>query len=172
MSGDRLIVLVMMAVNGFVLFVMEGRTRPEAGRAPRGRHARVNLVFTAFLLGLNLAFDRLAVMAGRGPSPDTAPPAWLDVLLAVVVLDGLTYAAHVLMHALPAAWRFHRVHHSDADVDVSADVDASSDSSASSDTSSDDCDTSSDSSASSDTSASADVDVDVSADVGADLTVG
>ncbi len=40
------------------------------------------------------------------------------VLLAVVALDFIIYLQHVLVHAVPALWRLHRVHHADLDYDV------------------------------------------------------
>lgn len=45
-------------------------------------------------------------------------PLWLEVLTAVVVLDFIIYLQHVLVHAVPALWRLHRVHHADLDYDV------------------------------------------------------
>ncbi|WP_415902665.1 sterol desaturase family protein [Neptuniibacter sp. QD29_5] len=45
-------------------------------------------------------------------------PIWLEVLLAVVLLDFLIYAQHVLFHKVPLLWRFHRMHHADPDIDV------------------------------------------------------
>src|SRR5256885_1020471 len=49
-------------------------------------------------------------------------PAWLGVLLAVILLDFVIYLQHVLFHALPFLWRLHRVHHADLDVDVTTGV--------------------------------------------------
>lgn len=45
-------------------------------------------------------------------------PAWLAVIVSVVLLDGLIYMQHVMFHAVPAFWRLHRVHHADMDFDV------------------------------------------------------
>ena len=45
-------------------------------------------------------------------------PFWLEVLLAVVVLDLAVYLQHVAFHAVPALWRLHRMHHADLDFDV------------------------------------------------------
>src|SRR5437870_613789 len=45
-------------------------------------------------------------------------PAWLAIVLAVVVLDFIIYVQHVLFHAVPALWRLHMVHHDDLDFDV------------------------------------------------------
>jgi sterol desaturase/sphingolipid hydroxylase (fatty acid hydroxylase superfamily) len=44
--------------------------------------------------------------------------SWAAILLAVVLLDLAIYFQHVLFHAVPALWRLHRVHHADADYDV------------------------------------------------------
>lgn len=44
--------------------------------------------------------------------------SWGNVLLSVVLLDGVTYVWHRAYHGLPLLWRMHRVHHSDRDVDV------------------------------------------------------
>ena len=45
-------------------------------------------------------------------------PFWLEIALAVVVLDCAIYLQHVLFHAVPALWRLHRMHHADLDFDV------------------------------------------------------
>ncbi len=45
-------------------------------------------------------------------------PLALSVVLAVVALDFIIYLQHVLVHAVPALWRLHRVHHADLDYDV------------------------------------------------------
>jgi len=46
-------------------------------------------------------------------------PAWLEVALAVVLLDYTLYLWHVLTHRVPFLWRFHVVHHVDLDLDAS-----------------------------------------------------
>jgi len=48
--------------------------------------------------------------------------AWqgaIAVFFAIVVLDLLIYAQHVLFHLVPVLWRLHRVHHADQEIDVS-----------------------------------------------------
>lgn len=47
-----------------------------------------------------------------------AAPWWVKMLLALLVLDLFTYWFHRLSHRLPFLWRFHRVHHSDPNMDV------------------------------------------------------
>ncbi len=49
------------------------------------------------------------------------PPA-LHYLLAFILLDLSLYFQHVMFHALPMFWRFHRVHHSDLDCDITTGV--------------------------------------------------
>ena len=45
-------------------------------------------------------------------------PPLLGLVLAVVALDFVIWLQHVLVHAVPALWRLHRVHHADLDYDL------------------------------------------------------
>ena len=45
-------------------------------------------------------------------------PFLLAVTLSVVAMDFIVYLQHVMVHAVPALWRLHRVHHADPDYDV------------------------------------------------------
>ncbi len=47
-------------------------------------------------------------------------PIWLEMLLAIVILDWAIWFQHLVTHKIPFLWRFHRVHHSDRDLDVSS----------------------------------------------------
>lgn len=44
---------------------------------------------------------------------------WIKVLIAIMSLDLEIYIWHLLNHEIPLLWRFHRVHHSDLNLDVS-----------------------------------------------------
>ncbi len=46
-------------------------------------------------------------------------PPWLEVALAVILMDYTLYWWHVLTHRVPWLWRFHMVHHVDLDLDAS-----------------------------------------------------
>ncbi|MBA3713349.1 MAG: sterol desaturase family protein [Pyrinomonadaceae bacterium] len=46
-------------------------------------------------------------------------PGWLEVALAVALLDYTLYVWHVVTHHVPWLWRFHVVHHIDLDMDAS-----------------------------------------------------
>ena len=45
-------------------------------------------------------------------------PLALSVTVSVILLDGIIYLQHVMVHAIPLLWRLHRVHHADLDFDV------------------------------------------------------
>jgi len=45
-------------------------------------------------------------------------PVWAAAVLAIVIMDLVIYIQHVMVHAIPALWRLHRVHHADPDYDV------------------------------------------------------
>lgn len=45
-------------------------------------------------------------------------PDGLRLILAIILLDLSIYFQHVMFHTLPLLWRFHSVHHSDHELDV------------------------------------------------------
>ena len=45
-------------------------------------------------------------------------PSWLAIPLAVIAMDFVIWLQHIMVHAVPALWRLHRVHHADLDYDV------------------------------------------------------
>jgi sterol desaturase/sphingolipid hydroxylase (fatty acid hydroxylase superfamily) len=49
-------------------------------------------------------------------------PFWLEIVLAFVLLDFAIYLQHVISHRVPLFWRFHKVHHTDRDLDASSAV--------------------------------------------------
>jgi sterol desaturase/sphingolipid hydroxylase (fatty acid hydroxylase superfamily) len=57
--------------------------------------------------------------AAFAPLP-RVPSPWVQVLVAVVLLDIVTYVLHRAYHRVPLMWRFHLVHHTDLDLDVSS----------------------------------------------------
>ena len=46
-------------------------------------------------------------------------PLWLKAFFVVLFMDFMLYVWHLLNHEVPLLWRFHRVHHSDLNMDVS-----------------------------------------------------
>lgn len=47
---------------------------------------------------------------------------WLEIPLAVALMDYTLYLWHVLLHRVPFLWRFHQPHHVDLDMDTSTAV--------------------------------------------------
>ncbi len=45
-------------------------------------------------------------------------PFWLAAPFAVIAMDFVIWLQHVMVHAVPALWRLHRVHHADLDYDL------------------------------------------------------
>lgn len=66
-----------------------------------------------------VGFALLAAERGWGLLNAFGVPFWWAVALSVVALDLIIYLQHVMFHAVPLLWRLHRVHHADADIDVS-----------------------------------------------------
>ena len=76
--------------------------------------AVLRLLFPVAAVGMAVA----AQGEGWGLFNGLAIPVWLAVVLSVIVMDLAIYLQHVLVHAVPALWRLHRMHHADLDYDV------------------------------------------------------
>ena len=50
------------------------------------------------------------------------PPLVIKALITLLFMDFMLYVWHLLNHEMPLLWRFHRVHHSDLNMDVSTAV--------------------------------------------------
>lgn len=59
---------------------------------------------------------------GWGILNSIALPEWLKITLGVLCLDLIIYVQHAKFHTMPFFWRFHRVHHTDLDFDVTTGV--------------------------------------------------
>ncbi len=75
----------------------------------------VRILFPATAVGLAL----VAEARGFGLFNALPVPAWVGVAASVLLLDLAIYLQHVLLHAVPALWRLHRMHHADLEFDVS-----------------------------------------------------
>ena len=83
---------------------------------------------------LNTAIARLLFMGGVVATATMAQergwgllnlfegPGWLEIAAAIVLLDLIIYLQHQVFHYVPILWRFHMMHHSDLDLDVSSGV--------------------------------------------------
>ena len=74
------------------------------------------LAFALPLLAVGAALD--AGAQGWGLFNALSWPFWVEVILAVLILDLAIWAQHLITHKIPILWRLHRVHHADVDMDV------------------------------------------------------
>jgi sterol desaturase/sphingolipid hydroxylase (fatty acid hydroxylase superfamily) len=120
---------------GLLLAVMAGLAFVEAliplrALGPPGRkHILPNLALTLITVASNLILN-IPILIGLAWlqahhlglfNTWVLPPA-ATIFGAVVVLDFAWYVTHVTMHKVPALWRFHAVHHSDAAIDVTTTI--------------------------------------------------
>jgi len=74
----------------------------------------LRLVFPAAAVGM-AAF---AAEHGWGLLNYYSLSATVAIVVSIVAMDFVIYLQHVMVHAVPALWRLHRVHHADLDYDV------------------------------------------------------
>jgi sterol desaturase/sphingolipid hydroxylase (fatty acid hydroxylase superfamily) len=118
----RLLVLIVACA---VLWSLESFIPLNYYAEARGRRAlpniglTVGLVLTNLLLSFGSAQVSAFVQDKRlGLSAFFSLSPWMILILGVIGLDLFAYAAHRLLHKSWLGWQFHRVHHSDPDVNV------------------------------------------------------
>lgn len=91
----------------------------------RWRRALPNIVLTSLLVLTNLALSFVTAGVSQLTTNNKFGlfylfnmPLWLTGILGVMALDLFTYIGHVLLHKSWLGWQFHRVHHSDNEVNV------------------------------------------------------
>lgn len=108
------------------LALWERRAPRRALEHPRPRRWTTNWVIALIDAGaVRLVFPLAAVGAaldaeaqGWGLLNALDWPVWIEIVVALLVLDFAIWAQHVATHKIPALWRLHRVHHADPDLDV------------------------------------------------------
>lgn len=73
-----------------------------------------HLLYTSSIMGLCVFVEENKL----GLLNFVTMPPWLEIAVGVLILDFFIYIWHLLTHQLPFLWRFHRVHHSDLNMDV------------------------------------------------------
>ena len=111
----------------FALVAIAERVSPRrALKLSRGVRWTGNLALVALnTLVLRLLFPAaavgvaaLAASRGWGLFNVIETPFWLAVAASVLIMDFVIWLQHVMVHAVPALWRLHRVHHADLDYDL------------------------------------------------------
>lgn len=116
---------ILVAMAGFELLApRRGLTVPRAGRWL----TNISIITLGSLLVRvmgALAVPLVAVAAaifaqgqGSGILNQVAWPDWLEIVIALLVLDLAIWFQHLVTHKVPVLWRLHRMHHADRDVDV------------------------------------------------------
>lgn len=130
MTGEAAVRLGVFLGLFAVLALAEGllpKRRRSQPRWPRwGTNWAISILDSGMLGLMALALPALAVGAaldagrlGWGLFNQLDWPAWVELLLALVLLDLAIWAQHLATHKVPVLWRIHRVHHADRDIDVS-----------------------------------------------------
>lgn len=114
----------------FALFASIEALAPRRVRSQgRGRRWGTNwaiaIANTALLRLMAFALPLLAVGAavdaeaqGWGVFNAISLPAWIEIVVAILILDLAIWTQHLITHKVPLLWRLHRVHHADVDMDV------------------------------------------------------
>jgi len=116
---------VLMAVF-LTLFIIEGRRQLRKRVQARWRRIFINFIVSlpAFTLLRLLLIPAMVWLAAQNEAWHFGLnylynlPSWMESIIAFVILDYTNYLWHILNHRVPLLWRFHLVHHTDADLDV------------------------------------------------------
>lgn len=109
-----------------IFWILEGIFPLVKFNYKKWKHAAVNffLLFTTIIINtlFGLVTAGIFIWAEKhsfGLLYLTDFSTWLELLIAVMLLDLVAqYTVHYLLHRVKFMWRFHMVHHSDTEVDV------------------------------------------------------
>lgn len=97
------------------------RVEPQASRVARNAAVGAGAALVVALAEAPLVQPMARAVQRRrlGLLPRLGLPRALEQAAALLLLDYTLYLWHLLLHRLPALWRWHRIHHRDPDLDVS-----------------------------------------------------
>src|SRR5687768_5400897 len=115
-----------LAAAFVIFFIAEGKRQLRKRKEPRLKRAVINTLVSipAFTLLRFLFLPLMVKLAIRnrhlkwGLNYQYSGNPFMKGLVAFLILDYTNYLWHILNHKLPVLWRFHVVHHSDPDLDV------------------------------------------------------
>ena len=103
----------------------------SSGQGRKQRRARINGLFASVALPVQVGMATFCIIAVSWVTANECglvywlpghESAWIRFGLMFILLDFLDYVYHWAMHHVPLFWRFHLVHHTDSDIDVSTTV--------------------------------------------------
>lgn len=114
--------------GGFIIFLIFEYVRPyRTPSVPKTERLLTNISLTILNSAvLSLFFAAATINSALHVSVNHlgilntfSLPFWQKVFLSIIFMDFIFYVWHILNHKAPLFWRFHRVHHSDLNMDVS-----------------------------------------------------
>jgi sterol desaturase/sphingolipid hydroxylase (fatty acid hydroxylase superfamily) len=122
-SSIRLTCFFLVLVGMAVWEVVAPRRDRQLTRLERWPHNIGIVVVNTLLVRVLFPFAAVGMASyvesrGWGPFSGSTMSHWILVPLCVAILDLAIYLQHVMFHAVPLFWRFHRMHHADLDFDV------------------------------------------------------
>ena len=114
-------------LGGIVLFwILEGIIPLYSFNYKKGRHAFLNLLFTTTTAIIGFGFAFLLLKSTEivnefqfGLIHFFELPLIVEVIISLLILDLVgAYLVHFVEHKVPWMWKFHVIHHSDKNVDV------------------------------------------------------
>ena len=119
----RLAVFVLVLAAMALWEAVAPRRRPLLTRLARWPHnlglvALNTLLLRVLFPGAAVGMALYAQSRGWGLLSAIDVSDWILVPVCVLLLDLAIYLQHVMFHAVPLFWRFHRMHHADLDFDV------------------------------------------------------
>lgn len=114
-------------LGGIIIFwILEGIIPLYSFSYKKLNHALLNIFFTTTtaIIGFGFAFlllkSTIIVQSNKiGFIHFFDFPLWVDVIISILILDLIgAYLIHYIQHKIPWMWKFHLVHHSDMNVDV------------------------------------------------------
>jgi len=115
-------------VAGLLLFwIIEGAIPllPMSYKKNKLRHAAVNFGFTVLHLLIHTLLAIVIVLLSDWCRENTFglvywlnANVWQTIIIGVLALDFSSWLIHLVMHKVRPLWRFHLIHHSDNNVDV------------------------------------------------------
>jgi len=127
-QGDASLIRLSLFLGGLLFFlVLELLVPYRLSTVSKVKRWINNAALTAFnSLTLQLLFAGAVVRTAMyvtshhlGVLNMVEAPSWVKLFATVIFMDLMLYVWHLLNHEVPFLWRFHRVHHSDLNMDVS-----------------------------------------------------
>jgi sterol desaturase/sphingolipid hydroxylase (fatty acid hydroxylase superfamily) len=123
----QFITIGVIAVTWSALLFFELRTPLRRTVEPKVRRTARNLTLSVLSLLAGIGMQAVLVIPiARWTEVNQAgllnlfrAPAWLEIAIAIVLLDYTLWWWHWASHRVPFLWRFHLVHHIDRDLDAS-----------------------------------------------------